>query len=67
MTFEHYLKLTEEVIKNYPQLRPGQVYYNSLPSHMMVEITKQNLSPYYDETKIGAFIQYICLHWKDKP
>lgn len=59
MTFLQYLKHVRELdIQSDGKLRVGQLYWNALPDELTKKVP-ESLDPYYDDTVLPAFLQFI--------
>lgn len=57
-----FIKQTEETLKEFPDLRIGQVMFNVLYEinpDLADSIRSTDLGPFYDDTRIRKFIKYI--------
>jgi hypothetical protein len=61
-TFEQYCKGAALYLDQNPALRPGQAYYNYLTLCGLDRISNllpDELDPYYDNTKLNRFLQFV--------
>lgn len=50
------------------ELRAGQLFYNVLWDFrpgLATQIQGTELDPYYDDTRLSAFLLYVGEHWED--
>jgi hypothetical protein len=66
VTFEDYFKATVAAMKRYPSWRPGQAYFNTLVSlrpDISKELETSILDPYYNDSRIPAFLEAVYDIW----
>ena len=65
---KEFMKLAALLREMHPEYRKGQAYFNALSmtdSQLAKEITGTDADPFYDNSKIGRFFQFIYSHVKD--
>lgn len=66
VSFNQYLRLVPLALEDRADHRAGQAYYNVLYSinpGLAASVDETPLDPYYDDSKIPAFLAHVCQHW----
>jgi len=69
MTFEEYVVIVSDTMREYPSWRSGQAYFNCLYDarpDLSEQIRGGMLDPFYDDSFIPQFLEFVMHNWDRK-